>query len=134
MATSQDFVNWVCSEAVDPDWLRWLLVAEEDSIWSFGKGTTHKTVYFPEVIAFHIALAPIEEQQEIARRVESLFAIADKIEKHCGALKQKIEQLPQAVLRKAFRGELVKGQVKAHEMELDGIQGMMAAEPNGGRK
>jgi type I restriction enzyme S subunit len=52
-------------------------------------------------------LPPIEEQQEIVRRVESLFAKADQIEAGYQKLKAKIDQLPQALLAKAFRGELV---------------------------
>jgi type I restriction enzyme S subunit len=51
---------------------------------------------------------PPEEQQEIVRRVESLFAKADQIEASYQKLKAKIEQLPQALLAKAFRGELVE--------------------------
>ncbi len=57
---------------------------------------------------FEIPIPPVEEQQEIVRHVESLFAKADKIEASYQKLKAKIEQLPQALLAKAFRGELVE--------------------------
>ena len=59
-----------------------------------------KTLYYP--------IPPLEEQQEIVRRVESLFAKADQIEASYQKLKAKIDQLPQALLAKAFRGELVE--------------------------
>ena len=52
-------------------------------------------------------LPPLEEQQEIVRRVETLFAKADQIEAGYQKLKAKVDQLPQALLAKAFRGELV---------------------------
>lgn len=55
-----------------------------------------------------VYLTAIEEQQEIVRRVELLFAKADQIEDSYQKLKEKIEQLPQALLAKAFRGELVE--------------------------
>lgn len=55
-----------------------------------------------------VPVPPREEQQEIVRRVESLFAKADHIEASYQKLKAKIEQLPQALLAKAFRGELVE--------------------------
>ena len=48
-----------------------------------------------------------QEQAEIVRCVESLFAKADAIEARYEALKKKVETLPQATLAKAFRGELV---------------------------
>lgn len=49
-----------------------------------------------------------KEQQEIVSRVESLFAKADAIEQQYKSLKEKIDTLPQALLHKAFKGELVK--------------------------
>lgn len=55
-----------------------------------------------------------KEQQEIVKRVERLFAKADVIEAHYEALKNKIEDLPQAILHKAFKGELVP------QLESDG--------------
>ncbi|SFS33060.1 restriction endonuclease subunit S [Sphingobacterium wenxiniae] len=54
-----------------------------------------------------ISLPSLQEQQEIVRRVESLFAKADAIEARYQKLKEKIEALPQAILHKAFKGELV---------------------------
>ncbi|MFB9053996.1 restriction endonuclease subunit S [Formosa undariae] len=48
-----------------------------------------------------------EEQTEIVKRVEHLFAKADKIEAQYQTLKTKIDSLPQAILAKAFKGELV---------------------------
>jgi len=41
------------------------------------------------------------------RRVESLFVMADSVEKQYKAAKQRLDRLTQAVLAKAFRGELV---------------------------
>ena len=47
------------------------------------------------------------EQTEIVRRVESLFALADTVEKQYLAAKQRLDRLSQSLLAKAFRGELV---------------------------
>lgn len=55
-----------------------------------------------------VLLPTLTEQQEIVRRVESLFAKANQIEASYQKQKAKIEQLPQALLAKAFRGELVE--------------------------
>lgn len=49
-----------------------------------------------------------KEQQEIISRVERLFAKADAIEKQYETLKAKIDSLPQAILHKAFKGELTE--------------------------
>ncbi|MGA1824792.1 MAG: restriction endonuclease subunit S [bacterium] len=54
-----------------------------------------------------IPICPLEEQHEIVRQVDKLFSLADKLEKHYKRAKEKIDKLPQSVLSKAFRGELV---------------------------
>ncbi|QTR47688.1 restriction endonuclease subunit S [Thiothrix litoralis] len=53
-----------------------------------------------------IPLPPIEEQEEIVRRVEELFAFADQIEQRVKVAQQRVNHLTQAILAKAFRGEL----------------------------
>ena len=49
----------------------------------------------------------IEEQTEIVRRVEALFAFADRLEARYTAAHAQVEKLIPATLAKAFRGELV---------------------------
>jgi type I restriction enzyme S subunit len=48
----------------------------------------------------------IKEQTEIVRRVEELFAFADKIEAQVNAAQLRVNNLTQSILAKAFRGEL----------------------------
>jgi len=50
---------------------------------------------------------PLEEQHEIVQRVEGLFKLADAIEERVAAATLRAEKLTQAILAKAFRGELV---------------------------
>jgi type I restriction enzyme S subunit len=54
-----------------------------------------------------VFLPPIPEQQEIVRRVEALFALADRIEARLAAAQATVVRLTPATLAKAFRGELV---------------------------
>jgi len=56
---------------------------------------------------FNIPIPSIEEQIEIVNRVESLFTKADTIQEQYETLKVKVDTLPQAILHKAFKGELV---------------------------
>jgi type I restriction enzyme S subunit len=55
----------------------------------------------------HILLPPVDEQKEIVRRVDELFALADQIEARYAKGKTYVEKLTQPILAKAFRGELV---------------------------
>lgn len=65
------------------------------------------TLSISKVSAIPIQLPPLPEQAEIVRRVESLFAIADRIEAKYAAALSSFDRLTPALLAKAFRGELV---------------------------
>tara|TARA_R110000744_G_scaffold255225_2_gene370746 strand:+ start:8559 stop:9842 length:1284 start_codon:yes stop_codon:yes gene_type:complete len=77
--------------------------------------------------SFEISIPSKEEQQEIVHRVESLFAQADIIEEKYKCLKAKIDNLPQAILHKAFKGELVEqlptdGNARELLKEIEGLK------------
>ena len=56
-------------------------------------------------LSFH--LPPLDEQATIVRRVEKLFAFADRLEKRLSQAQAAVQKLTPALLAKAFRGELV---------------------------
>ena len=53
-------------------------------------------------------LPPIGEQHKIVQRVEKMFVLADSLESKYKIAMERIEKIEQAVLAKAFRGELVE--------------------------
>ncbi|MGE8179100.1 restriction endonuclease subunit S [Pseudomonas fluorescens] len=55
---------------------------------------------------FHL-IPPLNEQSEVVRRIEQLFAFADQLEAKVASAKSRIDHLTQSILAKAFRGELV---------------------------
>jgi type I restriction enzyme, S subunit len=65
MATSQDFVNWVCYDKLDHNFLKYLFIAEGDDLLRFASGAVHQTIYFPEVKAFYLCHPSLSEQQRI---------------------------------------------------------------------
>jgi type I restriction enzyme S subunit len=74
MATSQDFVNWVCSAKLDPRFLQYVFLAEGENILRFASGSVHQTIYFPEAKAFHVCYPPLSEQQRIVGILDEAFA------------------------------------------------------------
>jgi len=64
-----------------------------------------------------IPLPPLAEQNEIVHRVESLFKLADAIEKRVTAATAHAEKLNHAILSKAFRGELVPTEAELARQE-----------------
>ncbi|MEO8276914.1 MAG: restriction endonuclease subunit S [Thermoanaerobaculia bacterium] len=74
MATSQDFVNWVCSKKLDCNFLKYLFIAEDEDLLRFASGAVHQTIYFPEVKAFHIRHPSLAEQKRIVGLLDEAFA------------------------------------------------------------
>jgi len=72
-----------------------------------------------------IALPPLEEQTEIVRRVEQLFAFADKIEEKVNKAQTRVDKLTQSILKKAFQGDLT---AEWREQNPDLISGENSAE------
>lgn len=70
-----------------------------------GSASPHLNV--KDIKAFSVPLPPLPEQREIVRRVEALFAIADKIEARTKKAKAFVDSLTPSLLAKAFRGDLV---------------------------
>jgi len=131
MATSQDFATWTCTEALLPEYLLYALMAEGDDIRRFGMGSTHTTIYFPEIRALHIALPPVEEQREIVTRLKTALARANRMEAECARARALIDRLEAAILAKAFCGELVPQDPSDEPASvlLDRIRAQRAAAP-----
>jgi type I restriction enzyme S subunit len=108
MATSQHFANWICSDKIYSKFLLYSFMASRQFLMAAGTGTTVSTIYMPALKEFRILLPPKNEQLEIYSRVDRLFAKADAIEQQYMALKEKVDKLPQAILHKAFKGELIE--------------------------
>lgn len=71
-------------------------------------GVAQQKISLERFRSIKLPVPSFEEQQEIVHRVESLFTKADAIEQQYKALKAKINTLPQALLHKAFKGELTE--------------------------
>ena len=71
------------------------------------KGSSQKFASLGTLRALPVFLPSLQEQTEIVRRVEQLFAFADQLEAKVASAKSRIDHLTQSLLAKAFRGELV---------------------------
>jgi len=107
MATSQDFATWTCTPALLPEYLKFALLAEGDDIRRFGEGSTHTTIYFPEIRALHICLPSIEEQAEIVRILTSNAGGQTIASTEAARSRALLDRLEKSILARAFRGELV---------------------------
>ena len=140
MATSQDFVNWVCSDALYPRFLMYLFLAQGDEIFKFSSGAVHQTIYFPEAKAFHICLPSIEEQREIVGMLDALREQTEKLEGNYQLKLADLTETKQAILQKAFLGELTssliytdaRGTLPSGKVSLTSIRGISPTDLHAG--
>jgi type I restriction enzyme S subunit len=107
MATSQDFVNWVCTKELDHNFLKYLLIAEDEDLLRFASGSVHQTIYFPEAKAFHICHPPLPEQQRIVGLLDEAFGGLATAQAHAAQNLQNARDLFESHLNAVFtqRGE-----------------------------
>jgi type I restriction enzyme S subunit len=109
MATSQDFVNWVCGPDLDPVFLLHLLIRSRDYVRALSSGAIHKTVYYPTVKAFRVCVPPVEEQRRIATELSARLEKVDRAGVGLTAQFEVARALPAALLRRAFDEQPLPG-------------------------
>ncbi|MEV0646963.1 restriction endonuclease subunit S [Phytomonospora sp. NPDC050363] len=106
MATSQDFVTWTCGPLLDPFYLLWCLRAmRADLLGRLAMGSTHKTIYVPDLQMLRIPLPPIAEQ---ARIVEAIRAANQRVDRLVDAVRRQLTLLTerrQSLITAAVTGQ-----------------------------
>jgi type I restriction enzyme S subunit len=83
------------------------LRAQYEHMRALAEGGNQPNLNLSKIKGLAIPLPLLQEQAEVVRRVESLFALADDIEARYTATRAQVERLAPALLSKSFRGELV---------------------------
>ncbi|MCL4294053.1 MAG: restriction endonuclease subunit S, partial [Acidimicrobiia bacterium] len=107
MATSQDFATWTCGPLLDSRFLLLCLRAmRSDLLGRLTQGSTHQTIYMPDIEAIRIPLPPLDEQHRI---VEATWASLGPIDRAVDVLEKQIALLRerrQALITAAVTGEI----------------------------
>lgn len=102
MATSQDFVNWVCGSTLLPEYLLAALSASRRGLIALATGSTHRTIYFPTVERFTILLPDIEIQRYVVERRRKVVNLLEKSEMSL----PRLDSLFSSLQHRAFSGQL----------------------------
>ncbi len=78
MATSQDFVDWVCGPKLNPEYLYWALFCSSAAFDVEKQGSTHKTIYMPTLERLNVLLPPLDVQKRVAAILDRADAIRRK--------------------------------------------------------
>ncbi|MGB1292196.1 MAG: restriction endonuclease subunit S, partial [Pseudoalteromonas sp.] len=95
-------------DGLHPDYLFLLLrdIAFSNYIQPNQTGSDIPHISGKQILAYGVKVPTLDEQTQIVRRVEELFAFADSIEQKANAALERVNNLTQSILAKAFRGEL----------------------------
>ena len=102
MCTSQDFVNWVCGNELDPIYLMGALMQARERLRSLATGSTHKTIYLSTVEQFSVLVPPLPLQNKFAARVTEIR----ELEAAQATARHRVEDLFQSLEQRTFQGEL----------------------------
>jgi len=89
------------------EYVEFFIRTARSNLDQFAPATAQKNINIEILSDVAVPLPPLAEQKEIVRRVESMFKLADVVEKRVAMATARAKQLTQAILTKAFRGELV---------------------------
>lgn len=90
-----------------PNYVEFFVRTVRERLAEFAPATAQKNINLETLGEVVVALPPLAEQAEIVRRVDGLFALATAIEERVERAAARAGSLPQAILSKAFAGELV---------------------------
>lgn len=102
MATSQDFANWVCGDALAPEFLMHALIRARKELRDLATGATHKTIYMPTLESFHVCAPDIDAQRRIVRNLKQHLAEALALRAALDAQQEDLAMVPQHLLAQAF--------------------------------
>jgi len=80
MATTQDFVNWVCGPRMSPSYLLYVFRSMNQEFKRLIMGSTHQTIYMPDAASFNTPIPPMGEQLKMVKYIHQKKATLDSLE------------------------------------------------------
>lgn len=97
------------SPHLDAEYCMFSIASMQSQRWLSGvaKGVAYTGVNIEDLRRLPVPIPPIAEQREIVRVASQLLTLADTLTDRLDAASQRVDQSSQAVLTKAFRGDLI---------------------------
>ncbi|MBY8971499.1 restriction endonuclease subunit S [Pseudomonas sp. P867] len=106
MATTQDFANWVCGSKLDNTYLLFCFRAMKSEFDRLMVGSTHKTIYMPDIAGLVCSVPPRDEQGEIAAHIKiSNSKFGDMIDE-AERMKKLLSERRSALISAAVTGKI----------------------------
>jgi type I restriction enzyme S subunit len=106
MATSQDFATWTCGPALDNHFVLWCLRAmRRDLLHRLAMGSTHKTIYFPDLMSIRVPLPPLADQRDAVASIARFAADARKVKVEITGSITLLREYKRSLISAAVSGE-----------------------------
>ena len=107
MATSQDFATWTCGPLLRPRFLLLCLRAmRPDLLGRLAMGSTHQTIYMPDIEAIQVPVPPLDEQDELVDAAWSQQSALDRCAEQLDAQVGLVQERRRALVCAAVAGEV----------------------------
>jgi len=90
-----------------PEYVEYFIRTAKSDLEQFAPATAQKNINLDVLSGVRVPVAPLAEQNEIVRCIDHAFGEIDRLTSEAAAARKLLDRLDQAVLAKAFRGELV---------------------------
>jgi type I restriction enzyme S subunit len=94
-------------DKVHAAYVEYFIRTARDDLSTFAPATAQKNINLDILSSVRVPVAPVIEQEEIVRGIDAAFNWIDRLASEATNARRLIDHLDQAVLAKAFRGELV---------------------------
>ncbi|BAT57552.1 type-1 restriction enzyme EcoKI specificity protein [Variibacter gotjawalensis] len=94
-------------DKADASYVEFFMRTARENLEAFAPATAQKNINLDTLAAMRAPIPSVAEQQEIVRQIELAFRWIDRIVSEATSARRLIDRLDQAMLAKAFRGELV---------------------------
>ena len=105
MASSQDFADWIPDESLDSFYLLYTLRSMDMIFKQLQMGSTHKTIYMPDIMKLAIAYPPLQEQREIASYLDTKTAEIDALIADKQTMVDKLHEYRKSLISEAVTGK-----------------------------
>ncbi len=106
MATTQDFVNWIPGKSFTSEYLLFVFRGMSAEFDRLKMGSTHKTIYMPDVRQFSCPVPPLDEQKHIVSYLTDKLDVFEQATSRANDLMVLLKERRTALISAAVTGKI----------------------------
>lgn len=106
MATSQDYWNWICGDALLPQYLLYVFRSMRAEFGALMTGSTHQTIYQSTAAGMSIPVPPKDEQRQIVDYLDGQTRVIDVLSERAQRLIELSRERRSALITAAVTGKI----------------------------